>query len=239
MDGLILHCGAQRVSRDELKLVTTPGPSKTWSPVSHFKVASLIVQQAMDNGFEIAAESYGLTANGGRMFGLLKFNHSKHRDFTRCLGFRNSHDKCFALGLTVGVNVYICDNLCFGGEQTLHRRHTKNIDVEAMIPRAFNNLHEQYIMLEENVERLKAQHISMDDARIITCKAAEMRAIRPADVVNVLKIFEQPLHKEFAEKNAWSLYNCLNEQPKRYSAAKADNCYRCLSRLFAMGKVIA
>ena len=33
---LMLHCGAAKIERDALELVSTPDPTASWTPVAHF-----------------------------------------------------------------------------------------------------------------------------------------------------------------------------------------------------------
>ena len=99
-NGLILHCGANRVTRDDLRLIPTPAPTSSWRPVPHIEVAELITSQAAANGYMIESEQYGLNPTGTKMFGVLRFHPEGHPEHSRALGYRNSHDKSFALGLT-------------------------------------------------------------------------------------------------------------------------------------------
>ena len=52
--------------------------------------------------------------------------------------------------------------------------------------------------------------------------------------VSVWKEFKHPRHEEFAEPTRWSLLNAFTETAKKYSPARADQCYRSLTRLFGL-----
>jgi hypothetical protein len=234
MQGLMLHCGSGHVTRDELQLVPTPAPTATWHPVAHHRIAELVRQEAIHRGYQIAGEDYGLNPSGTRLFGVLRFSQDGRPDFTRALGFRNSHDKSLALGLTAGLSVFVCDNLCFGGETVLYRRHTTRLEIEMLIVKAFDSLTGQYAQLETGVGRLRSMPVSEDDARLLVVRAAEMQAIPGSDILPVLEGFRQPPHAEFAEPNRWSLYNSFTETAKAYSPGRADQCYRILARLFQL-----
>src|SRR5881397_1045647 len=41
-------------------------------------------------------------------------------------GLRNSHDKRFPIGISVGSRVFVCDNLAFIGDHVIKRKHTAN-----------------------------------------------------------------------------------------------------------------
>ena len=234
MSNLMLHCGATRVSRDELACVPTPKATSSWKPVPHRQVAELVCEETTQRGYEVVSEEYGLNPAGTRMFAVLRFHPHGHPEYARCLGFCNSHDKSMALGITAGLSITVCDNLCFGGETTIQRRHTSGIEVEALIPEAFNNLAHQFLRLEDNVADMKMQSISLNKARLLTVQAAEEKVIASCDILPVLKEFQEPRHAEFKERNRWSLYNSFTELAKKYSPARADKCYRGLTQLFAL-----
>ena len=232
MKELMLHGSNNEVTRENLKMIHTPSPTRSWKPVPHFEVAEIVRDEAMIRGFEIDEENYGVNPSGTKMFGVLRFHPEGHPEYTRALGIRNSHDKCFALGLTVGLSVLVCDNLCFGGENTIHRKHTSNIDITSLIPEAFDNMSNQYALLEERVDDLKYQMVSLDIAKIAIVEAARKKIIASSDILSVFNEYEQPQHEEFQEYNRWSLYNAFTEIAKKFPVTKADNCYRGLSKAF-------
>ena len=232
MPGLIMR-SSDRITRAELVNVETPLPTDSWRPVPHYEVAELVTRTAAEKGYNVVSEEYGINMSGRRMFGVLKFAPEGHPEYTRALGIRNSHDKRFALGLVVGVSVTVCSNLMFSGSgTTIHRKHTSRIEISELIPGAFDRLAEEYEKLEENIARLKTEHVGDDDARIITVNAAEVRAIPSCDILTVLKEFQSPRHEEFREPTRWSLYNSFTETAKKYSPARADQCYQRLAKMF-------
>ena len=222
------------MTRDELKEVLTPKPTMSWKPVPHYEVAEYVAHVAERRGYNIVSEEYGLNPTGRQMFGVLNFAPDGNPEYTRALGIRNSHDKSFALGLVVGEKIICCDNLSFGGEVVIHRKHTSGIEIETLIPEAFDRLGEQYLRLEERIGSMKLEMLSIDEARIVTVMAAEMKAIPSCDILEVLNEFKIPKHQEFSEPNKWSLYNSFTETAKKYSPARADSCYRRLAELFDM-----
>ncbi|OGV40389.1 MAG: hypothetical protein A2X48_23565 [Lentisphaerae bacterium GWF2_49_21] len=233
-NSLILHCGARTATRDELKDVLTPKPTMSWKPVPHYEVAEFVTHVAKHRGYEIVKEEYGLTGDGMKMFGVLNFANGGSTGCTRALGIRNSHDKSFALGLVVGERIAVCDNMAFGGEVVIHRKHTSRIEIEELIPQAFDRLAYQYVRLEERIGEMKIEAVSVDQARVITVMAAEIKAIPSCDILTVLKEFKEPRHEEFSDPTKWSLYNGFTETAKKYSPARADYCYRRLAGLFGM-----
>ena len=232
--GLCLHAGARHVTREELAKVATPEATRTWRPVPHHEVAGMVAAAAVAEGYTITSEDYGLNQAGTRMFGVLKFAPQGHPEYTRALGIRNSHDKSFALGLVAGVSVFVCDNMAFGGETAVHRKHTSGIDLAPLLPPAFGRVAQQFIQLEHSIDGLKMRSVTVDEARVITVMAAELRVIPSCDILPVLDGFRNPVHEEFRPSTRWSLYNSFTDTAKKYSPARADSCYRGLSRLFGL-----
>jgi hypothetical protein len=223
---------SNRVHRSELANIATPEATDTWRPVPHITIAELISREAQYRGYAITSEEYGLNPAGSKMFGVLRFHPEGNPEYSRALGFRNSHDKSMAVGLTVGLSVLVCDNMCFGGETTIQRKHTSGIDITDLIPQAFNNLEHQFIQLERDVEGLKMHSITVSSAKLLTVKAAERGVINSSDIIPVLNEYRTPQQEEFSERNRWSLYNSFTEIAKKYTPARADACYRRLGRLF-------
>ena len=234
MQGLMLHCGSQHVTLDQLRQVPTPAPTASWQPVPHHQIAEHVLEEAEKHGCKVAFQDYGLNPSCSKMFGVLRFHPEGHPEYTRALGFRNSHDKSLALGLTAGLSVFVCDNLCFGGETVLYRRHTLRLEITSLIGNAFDSLQGQYACLEQGVVRLKARAVTLDEARVLVVQAAEMNAIPGSDILPVLHGFRHPSHPEFVDATRWNLYNAFTDQAKTYRPARADQCYRKLADIFGL-----
>jgi hypothetical protein len=168
------------------------------------------------------------------MFGVLRFAQEGTPERSRCLGIRNSHDKSLRLGLTVGFAVMVCDNLCFGGETTIHRKHTSGLDIEALVPAAFDKIDEQYAALDCRIEELKVEELADDAARVLVVSAAEQLVIPSCDILPVLQSYLNPLHVEFEPRTRWSLYNGFTAVAKKYSPTRADECFQRLGRMFQL-----
>jgi len=69
--GMLLHCGAQLVSRDELWEVPTPDHTDTWYPLPHFSVLTEVRSRLVACGFLITEEAHALSHDGRRYFGVL------------------------------------------------------------------------------------------------------------------------------------------------------------------------
>jgi hypothetical protein len=236
MADLMIHGRNRRVDRDTLALVPTPEPTETHRPVSHAELVDGLLSTVGDVGFTVRDEQYRLNPSGTKLFGILKFNESRSGDdgMTWSLGFRNSHDKSMSVGLTAGVNVLVCDNMCFGGERTLSRRHTSGFRLDAMLREGLASLMSVFRGLGNNIDRLKERSMSLDQVRVFVIRAAEAGAINGSDILPVLREYEQGGHEVFGGANAWRLNNAFTEVVKKYTPARFDKAQRRLAPLFGL-----
>lgn len=223
-----------RRTRDELGDISTPAATKSHKPISHKKAADWTVKYAEEFGYKIVTEEFGISKSGSQMFGVLRLENKDNSDFSRAIGIRNSHNKTLCFGLTAGVSVLVCSNLCFGGECMIKRKHTSGIRPKEIIPEIFMDLDKQYVQLEENIEVMKNTRLTTNKARQMAVMAAEQGVIPSCHIVPVVEQYINPLHEEFAAKTKWSFYNCFNEVAKQYSPVRADKAYRSLATFFKL-----
>ena len=95
----------------------TPPATETHQPIAHHRVVEALVESMSFRHIGVVAEEYAVSKDGMRMFGVLDLEAG----FEGCrfaIGLRNSHDKSFRLSCTVGVRVFVCENLAFSGDFT-------------------------------------------------------------------------------------------------------------------------
>ena len=115
MQGLLTHAGATRIGRQELPALPTPEATGTHKPIPHHALVEALVESLAYRQLDIVKDEYAVSADGMRLFGFLSLN-LEHAGIRLALGIRNSHDKSFSLGITVGYRVFVCDNLAFHGD---------------------------------------------------------------------------------------------------------------------------
>lgn len=231
--GLMMSEG-KFVGRDEIALVPTPTATASWKPVPHSEVIDAVTDVVKAHNWQILDEQYGLARDGQRMFGVIRINRTSSAEWSRCIGIRNSHDRTIAVGLAAGLTVCCCSNMCFGGSTVLKRRHTSRIELNGLVVEAIDALEDDFLTLETVAEDLKVQYIREDAARAAIVKAAEAGAVNSCDIIPIFREFKQPRHEEFTDPTRWSLLNAFTENAKKYSPARADQCYRGLTRLFGL-----
>ena len=233
MMGLTM-CEGKFVGRDEIALVPTPTATASWKPVPHSEVIDAVTEVVRAHNWQILDEQYGLARDGQRMFGFMRINKTHSPEWSRCIGIRNSHDQSIAVGLAAGLCVKVCSNLMLGGSMVLKRRHTSRIELNGLVLEAVEELETEFLTLETVAEDLKCLYVREDAARIAIVKAAETGAVNSSDILPIFREFKEPQYEEFAEPTRWSLLNAFTENAKKYSPARADQCYRGLTRLFGL-----
>ena len=128
MEGMMMHRGGQEVSKAELDLITMPEATESYTPISHYHLADKLATISQDilTDYVLIGEQYALARQGQQMFALLKFKNSC-TEMGLSLAFRNSYDKSMSVGLAMGANVFVCDNLSLTGDIAIMRKHSKNI----------------------------------------------------------------------------------------------------------------
>jgi hypothetical protein len=109
-------CGS-KLTREELARVTTPAATATHKPIPHIAVVEKLIEALSFRQIGVVREEYAVSSDGMKMFGVMDLSSG----FEGCrfaIGLRNSHDKSFRLSCTVGLRVFVCENLAFHGEYT-------------------------------------------------------------------------------------------------------------------------
>ena len=141
MSNLCLHRGANVIEMEQLRGVALPDATETWTPVAHDVLVDSVKGALVASGAEIVREEHALYQNGDRYFGLLHLGENNDGGNT-VVGIRNSHDKTFPAGLSLGNHVFVCDNLSFSGDVVVARKHTRFIsrDLDRLIYAAVGKL---------------------------------------------------------------------------------------------------
>jgi hypothetical protein len=144
---LVLHCGAEEISEDQLKKLNTPEGTRTHVPVPHYSLVQELEKQLDASDIEIVEAKHGLSKDEQRYFGMFKLEsrHEVNGDvYNTMLGIRNAHDKAFLAQLSLGAYVMNCDNLSFHGDVIVGRKHTRYIkrDLPALFSNAFSQVME-------------------------------------------------------------------------------------------------
>ena len=234
--GMLLHCGAEIVSRANLFDVPTPPGTQTWYPLPHRTILGEVETQLESSGFTVLEETHALSHGGARYFGVMSVTlpGRAQADFGWVVGIRNSHDMTYPAGLVAGTRILVCDNLCFSGEVKISRKHTRfaERDLRHLTARAVGQLGDRFRGLDQRVAAYKEERVSNARAHDIVIRAVDCAAITPAQIPDVLLEWRKPSHGEFAPRNAFSLWNAFTEVFKSVNPHTAMRRGEALHGLF-------
>lgn len=216
MNGLMLHCGAHKANLTEVFAAPLPEKTETHTPVSHKFVIETAKEILSDYGFTVTEQAHALSHEGMRYFGLLSVGNQRD-DFSQVVGLRNSNDKRFPVGLSMGSRVFVCDNLAFSGEVSLKRKHTSGIfgDIRTKMIDTISQLKGFFLNQEARFDKYKGCYLDLPQASELILKACEHGALPKTNILDVWAEFKNPTHPEFQENNLWSLYNAFTEIHKK------------------------
>lgn len=216
--GLLLHCGAETVTREQLAEVPTPRPTDTWFPLAHRDLFTEVECQLLSSGFDILSAVHSLSHQGARYFGVVQVGlpDREATDYAWVVGLRNSHDKTYPAGLVAGTQVFVCDNLAFTGEVRLSRKHTRHAsrDLRHLTARAVGKLGDRFHNLDRRISTYRGRDLSDWAAHDLVIRAIDCRAITTTQIPHVLDEWRKPRHPDFESRTAWSLFNAFTEVQK-------------------------
>lgn len=232
---LCLHCGARNVKRDDLGGIVTPAGTDTHRPIGHLELVTTVEQQLATVGnMRIVHETFGMTPDGMRMFGLLQVANCQETgdDYAYVLGLRNSNDKAFPAGVCVGSGVFVCDNLSFSSEITLARKHTKHIldDLPALVATTIGQLASHWTDQNTRIAAYKNTPLDDDQAIALLIKAYRQDVFNWNRGNDILNEWDKPRHEEFAPRTLWSFFNAVTECLKPKSDSKATGLWSLPAR---------
>jgi hypothetical protein len=234
--GMLLHCGAERVTREQLFRTRTPKGTDTWFPLSHRTILGEVESQLKATGFRVTEEAHALSHEGARYFGVLSVSvpSRQNTDVQWVVGLRNSHDQTYPAGLVAGTRVLVCDNLAFSGEVRINRKHTKYAyrDLRHLTARAVGQLGEKLRGLDQRIASYQDSPVADHIAHDITIRAVDCGAITTGQIPEVLKEWRWPSHEAFLPRNAWSLFNAFTEAFKQVNPHTALRRGEALHGLF-------
>src|ERR1043166_1048326 len=216
MEAMLSHSRSTLVGRQDLKDLPTPEPTATHFPIPHWRLVETLAETLHFRHLEIVAEEYAVSHDGMRFFGALTLN-VEESGIRIALGLRNSHDKSFSLGLTVGRRVLVCDNLAlFGDYAPVMRKHTKNVEVEAILAVAVDQMQRNFEPMRRQIEFFRGYELSDDRAKLVIYEAFfGGRADLPKHLgVVVHDHYFDPKYPEFEPRTVWSLENAFTSAVK-------------------------
>jgi hypothetical protein len=214
---LLVHRGGKIVTRDDLALVPVPEATDSYIPVPHNNLADTLSTIGRDilKGFTLSNEQYAIAREGQQMFGVLSFRND-HNELGLSIGFRNSYDKSMAIGIAIGAQVFICDNLALTGDITIMRKHTANVwsSLEDIAISTLYRSQQNFRKIVEDSETLKGRIIDNSEAFKMIGLLFGHGILTPRQLPLVKKEWLTPSYDDFRPRTMWSFYNACTEALK-------------------------
>jgi hypothetical protein len=200
-----------KLTREQLSCVPTPNATATHKPIPHIEVVEKLVEALSFRQIGVVREEYAVSADGMKMFGVMELT-SGFQDCRFAIGLRNSHDKSFRLSCTVGLRVFVCENLAFHGEYTpVLAKHSKNFLLEDSLAVGVDRMQRNFGPLKRQVEEWQATQLSEASAKLLIYQAfIEDESGFPKHLARrVHDLYFEPVHEEFQPRTMWSLSNAF------------------------------
>jgi hypothetical protein len=225
MPGLMLHCGAAAISRNDLAALPMPeslGPRH--APRPFIDDVLLVEDELKAYGLGIVDEAYGVTHDANRFFGVVEVEPVLEgellpaKDYRLMVGMRGSHDQSLGRGLAAGNRVFCCDNLSFTGEVVIKTRQTTHLGDR--LPELMRRAVGQIPALAEHqalrFEQYKNTRLTPRQGDAAIVEMVRRGIINPSIVGRVIQEWDEPSHPEHAEfgYSVWRLHNACTEAMK-------------------------
>ncbi len=215
---LMLHRGGWEATRADLAAVPVPEATESYQPVPYGRFIEEVELHVPRFGLTIQSEQFALAKGGNQMFGVLTYSNGHGaRDYALALGLRSSYDRTISVGIaTGGVKCFVCDNLAFLGEVTLHRKHTVNVfrDLPDLIYRMLSQVSSMRERTDGEIAAMKVRELPQSHAHHLMVEAIRANVLPASRLPKVIEAWEEPAHEEFTPRTAWSLFNAFTEVQK-------------------------
>jgi hypothetical protein len=168
----------------------------------------------------VVGEEFAVPSDGMEMFGVLDLETT----FEGCrfaVGIRNANNKRFRLSCTVGLRVFVCQNLAFQGDYTpVLAKHTKNFGLHDSISIGVDRMQRNFEPMRRQVEAWRARQLSDEAAKLFIYRPfIEGQLEVPKHLARVVhNHYFDPQHEEFAPRTMWSLSNAFTSAFKELEA---------------------
>lgn len=236
---LIAHCGATKVSLEQLRAIPTPEGTATYRPIPHIELVETIQGRLDRYGIAVRRQEYAVQRDGSRLFGIMDLVYGMDDERGAALGIRTANDRSMALEIAVGVKVFVCDNLVFSGDMiALRRKHTAKLDLGESISLAMDRFFDRFAALEAGVASLKALPMPDDRAKAMIHDAftAEILPMRLYREVSQTYFHPQVAWTDVQPRTAWGLAGAFTRAIRQLEPAPAFKATTAVGRMFGLGK---
>src|SRR3989442_9557491 len=232
---LLSHVDTDLVTRDQLRLVPVPEPTRTWRPIPHIELIESLQQVLHQNQIAIQGEEFALRRDGSTLFGVLQLVYENTSDGRAAMGIRTSNNKTMSIQICAGLSVFVCDNLVFRGDLiALNRKHTSGLELRTELSTAVLRFQEHFGRLTSEIGKLKERSLTDADAKGIIHDVF-VQGILPIRLLpDASNLYFEPFVGEFLPRNAWSLHNAFTAVAKEMPIPTRMPAIQELGKYFGM-----
>ena len=201
----------EKIGRAQLVRIPVPEATRFHKPVPHHTIVEALVETLGFRHIGVVQEEYAVSRDGMKMFGILDLQ-TEMEGCRFAIGIRNSHDKSFRLGLTVGIRVFVCSNMAFNGEFTpVLAKHSANFNLLETVAIAVDSIQRSFEPMRLQVENWRKKQITDDQAKLVLYSAfVEGRLdVAKSLLPHVHSLYFEPKYPEFSARTMWSLSNAF------------------------------
>ena len=218
---------------DDLRQMTTPPPTETHQPVPHSDFVENILQPAEKilSVDSFTLEDLKLSVSGeddSRLFGAAVFRNGRE-DLSLAIGFRQANDKSMSAALAVGGNVRVCSNMMFCGQETVMRKHTKNIkkDLRGKVIEALYDVDKDWSEIQQDTDRMSQVEYTDDQAYGLFGLAYGQKILSVQQMTQAKEEWDNPSFNH-GDNTLWRWYNSCTQVFKTINPNQAFKKYRKL-----------
>src|SRR5260370_5895726 len=109
---LLAHCGSNKITREELRMVPTPEGTESHHPLAHHLIVEALAETLAFRHISVVRDEYAVSQDRMKMFGVLDLETA----FDGCrfsIGILNSNDKSMRLAMTVDYRPFVFNTPAF------------------------------------------------------------------------------------------------------------------------------
>ncbi len=232
---LLSHVDTDLVTREQLALIETPSPTRSFKPVPHLELIETLQQALRMNHITIRKEQFALRRDGLTLFGVLQLQYQDTPDGMAALGLRTSNNRTMSIQICAGLQVTVCDNMVFRGDLiALNRKHTAGLHLRTEINHAILRFQDHFGRLTGEIANLKVRVVSDTDAKAVLHDVF-VKGILPIRLLpEASNLYFEPFVDEFRPRTAWSLHNAFTAVAKEMPITTRMPAIQELGRYFGM-----
>jgi uncharacterized protein DUF932 len=232
---LVSHVDTDLVTRAQLHAVAAPDPTATFKPIPHIELVEMLDRALTRADIHIQHESFAIRRDGSVLFGVLSLAYGDSPDGIAALGLRTANNKTMSLQICAGLNVFVCDNMCFRGDLiALRRKHTSGLNLREELTLAVLRFQQHFGRLTGEIEVLKERPLADLEAKALIHDVFAHGLMPVRMLPTVSQEYFEPKIPAFEPRTAWSLHNAFTSAAKEMPMPTRLPAIQSVGKLFGM-----